>query len=311
MKFKSLLIYFAFLLFSINLTAQDTLNESNSLMLPFKFNHDAGRLFSIPTSDVYRSLDLSLIVGGSFGFEKVQGILGSLGLGLGGYGDLLISSEALLGSIFDKDQYFSSIGMKIKILNETDDIPGLAAGIKTNGGWNSVRSGSDKIIAAGNELYENGLRTVDYDSRMTSIFLVLSRRVVPDVKLHAGIYYSDLRYKNVFVLYNEGASFNADEKEQKKNLFTFFGGIDYTLNERTIFMLEVQSFPYMVVDHRNGYLSPKKRIVGVAGLRFFITDWLLIDSGIRYQDNYKGLADAELKIGLNGMWNLELWSKSK
>jgi hypothetical protein len=41
-------------------------------------------------------------------------------------------------------------------------------------------------------------------------------------------------------------------------------------------------------------------------LRFIISKWLVLDSGVRYQDNYKGLADAEIKIALNGFLNLGL-----
>jgi hypothetical protein len=38
---------------------------------------------------------------------------------------------------------------------------------------------------------------------------------------------------------------------------------------------------------------------GVAGVRFFLTPYAAIDAGIRYRDDYSGLADAEIVMGLN------------
>jgi len=78
------------------------------------------------------------------------------------------------------------------------------------------------------------------------------------------------------------------------------------LNERTSLMFEAQTIPYFRVDPKKGSIEPSRRIAGVGGLRFIISKWLVLDSGVRYQDNYKGLADAEIKIALNGFLNLGL-----
>ena len=39
--------------------------------------------------------------------------------------------------------------------------------------------------------------------------------------------------------------------------------------------------------------------VGIGGVRFFFTKWLSIDTGVLYQTNYNGIADSQIKLGLN------------
>ena len=98
----------------------------------FVFPHTLNRLFSIPNSKIINSLDFSFLIGSSFGFADNTGVLGTLGLGLGGYGDIEIGSESLLGSMFSSSENFTNIGIKVKILTESENIPGVAIGIKAN-----------------------------------------------------------------------------------------------------------------------------------------------------------------------------------
>jgi len=39
--------------------------------------------------------------------------------------------------------------------------------------------------------------------------------------------------------------------------------------------------------------------LGIAGVRFFLTNWLSWDTGVRYQSNFAGIADAEINIAAN------------
>ena len=123
-------IYLLFLISLVNL-----LYSQPELKSEKKVNPTPGRLFSIQTADVLNSLDLSLYVGGSFGLENSDGFLGSVAFGLGGYGDIEVSTASLLGSIFGKTENFASIALKVKILGETDYIPGFAITLRTNNDW--------------------------------------------------------------------------------------------------------------------------------------------------------------------------------
>lgn len=270
----------------------------------FVFPHTLNRLFSIPNSKIINSLDFSFLIGSSFGFADNTGVLGTLGLGLGGYGDIEIGSESLLGSMFSSSENFTNIGIKVKILTESENIPGVAIGIKANNSWNSSRNDGDFIRTSESGLYDAGLRTADYDSRMTSVYAVIGKMVVPGLTLQAGIDFADLRYKNVYVVFNEGNSTYMQNEQEREAVINFFGGFEYHLNNRTILMFELQSYPYLKVSTTDGLIKASRRIVTVAGFRFFISKWLLLDTGVRYQDNYIGLAETEIRIGLNGIWNL-------
>ncbi len=270
----------------------------------FVFPHTLNRLFSIPNSKIINSLDFSFLIGSSFGFADNTGVLGTLGLGLGGYGDIEIGSESLLGSMFSSSENFTNIGIKVKILTESENIPGVAIGIKANNSWNSSRNDGDFIRTSESGLYDAGLRTADYDSRMTSVYAVIGKMVVSGLTLQAGIDFADLRYKNVYVVFNEGNSTYMQNEQEREAVINFFGGFEYHLNNRTILMFELQSYPYLKVSTTDGLIKASRRIVTVAGFRFFISKWLLLDTGVRYQDNYSGLAETEIRIGLNGIWNL-------
>jgi hypothetical protein len=241
-------------------------------------------------------------LGGSFGFSDNNGFLGTVALGLGGYGDIELGSESLLGSMFTSNETFANVGMRIKIFSEAQSIPGISIGIRTNNDWNSSRNNSGIIHASSPGLYNAGLRLVNYDSRMTSLFAAFSKRLKPHFIAHIGLNYSDLRYRNVYTIYREEFVYSNND-EQKNNVWNFFGGFEYELSNRTILLIEAQTFPYLKASTTDGTLSPSRRVVTVFGLRFFVSKWLLVDSGIRYQSNYSGLADAELRVGLNGMWN--------
>jgi hypothetical protein len=298
-------VFFFLILFLLTNFPAAQIDSSEAQNQKFVFPHTLNRFFSVPNSFIMNSLDLSLLLGSSFGFSDNSGILGTAGLGLGGYGDIEIGSESLLGSMFNSKENFTNVGMKIKILSESERFPALAVGIKANNDWNSSRNDETFIRTSESGLFDAGLRTANYDSRMTAAYVVIGKSFAnAGVNIHAGASISDLRYRNVFVIFNEGSSFYSRQEQEKEIVYNFFGGFEYLLNERTILMFEVQSFPYLKVSTSDGSLNPDRRIVSVAGLRFFISKWLLLDSGIRYQDNYSGLAEAEIRLGLNGIWNL-------
>jgi len=270
----------------------------------FSFGHQIGRLFSIPYAAVLNSLDLSLLVGGSFGFSNTDGFLGTLSLGLGGFGDVEVSTVSLLGSVFSRSENFASLGLKIAVLKENETLPGLSVGLKTNNQWNT--SSNYDIQTAAPDLGIFGLTSTEYDARMTSFYAALSKKMNPVTNIHLGVMVSDLRYRNVRSYFISPTYSYREPSEQKKNMVLAFGGIDFNLNERTSLMFEAQTIPYFRVDPKKGSIEPSRRIAGVGGLRFIISKWLVLDSGVRYQDNYKGLADAEIKIALNGFLNLGL-----
>lgn len=280
-----LLIYFS--LSNLLLSQNGTIPEK-------KFNHTPGRLFSISTADIHNSLDLSLLVGGSFGLESSDGFLGSVAFGIGGYGDVEVSTASLLGSVFSKTENFASIALKIKIIGETENIPGFSVSLRTNNDW--YQSSNFDLKEKKPELAQFGLRSITYETRITHLILSMSKRMNDFSRVHLGIGVGDLRYRDLKSYFVD--SFFIDQSEKMKN--TFYGaiGFDFQLNEITYLIAEAQTIPYFKVNPKTGLISPDLRKVFSGGLRVGINRWLLFDSGFRYQDNYRGLADTEIKISL-------------
>jgi len=294
-------------LFFLNIISAQEKSDSSAIALESELFSPSrvDRLFSIQTGDVLQSGDFNVSLGGAFGMTGVQGILGTLNLGLGGYGDLELSSASLIGSVFGSDESFAHIGMKIKIFSEEESIPAMSIGLKTNNSWNSSSLSHGDIQSTAPELYIDGVRSVDYNSRITQAYISLSKALNNKIRLNLGVSFSDIRYKDVYTWYNDYMSYYQNELEEQVNSFNIFGGIDLKLNSRTSFMFEIQSIPYLNVNTDNGNIFAERIVAGSVGLRFVIKNWLMIDSGARYQDNYKGLADTELKIGVIGVWNFQ------
>lgn len=290
-NFSLLLIFFS--LTSFLLSQDETIPEK-------KFNHNPGRLFSITTADVHNSLDLSLLVGGSFGLESSDGFLGSVAFGLGGYGDIEVSTASLLGSILSKTENFASIALKIKIIGERESLPGISVTLRTNNDW--YQSSNFDLEEKNPELTQFGLRYLTYDTRITHLIFSLSKRMNNLSRVHLSFGIGDLRYRNLKSYFAD--SFFIDQSEKMKS--TFYGaiGFDFQLNEITYLVAEAQTIPYFKVNPKTGLITPDLRKVFSGGLRVEINRWLLLDSGFRYQDNYRGLADTEVKISLQAFINV-------
>lgn len=291
----SLLISLILMIIFHPLFAQENLNSPEEY-----FRHNPGRLFSINTADVNQSLDLSILVGGSFGLENSEGFLGSISFGLGGYGDIEVNTASLLGSIFSETENFASIGLKIKVLQETPRNPGITINLRTNNDW--YNSNTSDIRKNSPELAEYGLVGISYDTRITHLILTLSKRMNDKFRIHISTGIGDLRYKSLHAVF--GDKVVTDDSEKQKNTFYFATGFDFELSEMTKLIFEGQTIPYFKVNPKTGLISPDLRKVYSGGLRVFVTRWLLLDSGFRYQDNYRGLADTEIKIALQAFINV-------
>jgi hypothetical protein len=265
------------------------------------FAHNPGRLFSIQTADVINSLDLSLLLGGSFGLENSEGFLGSLAFGLGGYGNVEVNTASLLGSIFSKTENFASIGLKIKVIPETPSLPGISLTLRTNNDW--YNSYNLDIRNKAPELSTYGLYGVSYDARITHLILSISKIMNEYARIHLNGGFGDLRYKNLKSYFIPDSVVMID-REQKENTLYLAGGLEIKLSDITKLIFEAQTIPYLKVNPKTGLLSTDLRKVYSGGLRVAVTNWLLLDSGFRYQDNYQGLADTEIKIALQGFVNV-------
>jgi hypothetical protein len=74
-------------------------------------------------------------------------------------------------------------------------------------------------------------------------------------------------------------------------------------------MAEMQSVPVFDFDVPRQKVVISRAWLGVAGIRFFISNWLTLDAGVKCQSNDKGIADAEIRLGGNCVIPVNDWMK--
>lgn len=296
MKKKSLIVFIlTFTSYCFSNANQDEANTQK--VQAFQFPHDINRIFASPTADVLKSLDVNIILGGAFGFEESSNFLGNIALGLGGVADIEVNTGSLLGALANVNQNIPTIVLKGKIYQGSEKFPSIAIGLRSSNDWDRTKIFESGIRTSEPNLYNEGLRNVDYEARITTAFIAFSKNAYENLSFHAGGGISDLRYRNVRLSWNYG--YSDDGAIHKKQLGYVFGGLIFTINERTQLMVEAQSMPYFNVSTKDRTIVPKQRSLMVAGIRSAVSKVLLFDTGIRYQSNYKGLADTQIRLSLS------------
>lgn len=297
MKKASVMFIIILFVSCVSFANQDENNKPDEIKT-FQFPHDLNRIFATPTADVLKSLDLNIVLGGAFGFEESSSFLGNIALGLGGFADIEVNTGSLLGTLAMQNHNISTIALKGKIYKGSQNYPVIAIGLRASNDWDRTKIYESDIRVFEPNLYGEGLRNVDYEARLTTAFIAFSKKTSDELSLHAGGGISDLRYRNVRLGWNQ-YEYTNNGAINKKQLGYAFGGFIYTVNERTQFMFEAQTMPYFNVNTKDKTIVPKQRGLMVGGIRFAVSKVLLFDTGIRYQNNYKGLADMQIRLSLS------------
>jgi len=299
---KRLFLALSLTLLSSGAGAQtDTVNFTTPPSL-FSFNHTLSKLYTVQTARVLDPLDVSITLGGAFGFERENGFLGSVAFGLGGYGDIEMATSSLMASLFSRDENYGNISLKGRLYTAPDNLFQVSAGMRSNSSWEESSSDEGAIRTSAEDLYLLGLRFVDYKWRMTSLYLSLTYSKYKDTDLHGGLTITDVRYKESQI-YLDNNNWNYNPLTEKKNMVNFFLGLDRRLNERTTMIAEVLSTPVIAVDITNKKLVVERRYSGSVGLRLFVNRFLVLDTALRYQDDFTGIADTQVRVGLMAVWN--------
>ena len=276
-------------------------SESNALK-----EHRIDHLFSIPKTDMLRSLDISFMLGGVYGVEEEQSFLGTMGLGIGDVAQLEVSTIGFVGNLLGVSN-IATIGLKGKIYNGNKFLPSVALSLRSSNDWDYINENESDIMAAAVEQYADGLRGYNYEMRFTTLGIIFSHNLNDRTVLHGGLNYMDTRYRNLWRHYftTNNIQFPVpNTSEQSEDLIGLFGGIEQNVNERTYFMAEYQTLPNFKFNLLNGKLEHDRISVVVLGVRFAVLKWLVIDTGARYQSTFNGLADVQIRLSANIIFSL-------
>ena len=149
--------------------------------------------------------------------------------------------------------------------------------------------------------------SIQFEKRVAKLYFVGSKTLGNTI-LHLGLSISDLRIRTkhaetglLFYPSPEEAE-NSDKNYINKNIFSPLAGIQVQVNPQTMMMVEFQYLPEYNFDQDSPEVSKNEiNAVGmvIAGLRFFILDWLPIDTGVLYRTDYHGIGDIHIHAGVN------------
>ena len=254
--------------------------EIERAKVPFKPS-EPPRLYVAPTADIIPSLDLSIAGSGAFG-AKGAGFQGVTAFGLADIAQIEAYAIGVVSG-FD-DGSLSNVyapGFKMLLLREGKwsyswfRSPGLAWALRSSV-WEEDREGR-----------------IMYKKKAADLYFVMTERLGP-LSIHTGLDIFDARLTSSVMEERE-------LEEVKKNFLGPFVGVDMWVTERGKAMAEfgwTTNFRYA----KDG-IQTKDDIesiwMGILGVRFFPTNYLAADVGVRYQENYGGVSDANIEVKLD------------
>jgi hypothetical protein len=254
---------------------------------------DPRRLFLIPTADVLGPLEVSMGGGSVIGElrEERRPFLGRVSIGLGGVAEIEASTVGVASGLANGSTAIPTAAFKLKFLPESNRFPFVGfAGALRSSPWHS-------------ETREN----IKFEKRVSTLYFV-SSKTFGRLSTHAGLSISDLRIRTKDAATGDFISptpqwiRDNDRDYVNKNLFTPFAGLRVDVNPRTALMIEYESIPEYDFDEENP-IADKRRIgevwMIIAGVRYFVFDWLPLDTGVLYRGDYHGIGDMHIQAGLN------------
>ena len=259
------------------------------------------RLFNVPTAAVIASRDISLMGASAIGLSAGRSLFGNIGIGLGDVAEVEFSTVGLANNIARGNPTVTTSAFKVKLSPDNyfnwKRCPQLALAFRSSANWKDVNS-DQSTIQTNNEWTDKGIYNVRYNTRFTILYGIITLPF-EKIKLHAGVSSTDIRIRDTAINYYILESNYFDPAERQKYLTGGFWGFTLDQNPQTQIMFEVETIANWSFNEKNQRIDVKNDILAIGGVRFFFIDWLSIDTGVWYQGSYRGIADTQIKLGLN------------
>jgi len=265
-------------------------------------------LFVVPTGAVLRSFEVALSAGSSYGVADGGGTIARATFGLGGVAEVEFSTSEVANQLSGQTTRLPTRAFKMGVtpewLRSRWYVPEVAVQLCTSGWGDIVQRGGYLVReVTSKDAFGNRLTSAALESRVTTLWLVAGRRGSM-ASFHVGLHLADVRTRNGMQwLYNEATSSTTSLEipELQKNISGPTAGLSVAMNARTHLMVEVGPVPEIryLVEERS--VTVRRVWRGVGGVRFFLGSWLSWDTGVRYQSNFDGIADAKIEMSLNAV----------
>lgn len=309
-KVISILIYITFVfLFNLTFTtisfADNGSKIKSSLIKKFNSASTPTKNFSTPTGRVLNSLEIIISGGSSFGIEESSGFLGRISFGLGGIAEIELTRSSFMDNLTGKQKSLPTSVFKVALIPQRFSqywfVPDISLQLHSTP-WSSNVDPDSRLRAGIKADYAGmNLSSMNMENRFTTLYSIIGKDF-NFLSLHGGITLTDVRVRNSYQwIYHQdlGYSVYHEIPDMQKNIFAPFGNLSILANKDTRLMAEIQAIPLMDYNIRSQKLEIKKTWLAIVGVRFFITPWMSLDTGVKYLSSAKGIADSEVNVGMN------------
>lgn len=267
---------------------------------------EPSRLFSVPTASIMKSMEVTLSGGGLVSVEGNKAMIQKFNVGLGGIAEVEFATSGIRNSLTGTSERMPTSIFKVALIPERFQhhwfIPDVAVQLRSTS-WNVLDGSHDNLKTATTEAYagRNLVAIDNLQKRFSVLYLIVGKRFEFG-GLHIGISQTDVRTRQGYRYYYDSmldSHLSERIPEMDTQFVTPFGGIEIVANANTRLMAEIQAIPAFDYDPKQEKVEVNQLWLGIAGIRFLLTNWLSLDTGVRYQNDYRGIADAEIDIGIN------------
>jgi len=278
--------------------AKGTASDDSS----FEAKDYLSRMFIAPNGRLLPSGMVSVAFGGAFASQGGREYLGLISVGLGEIAEFEFSTSHLVTNIFNVSEPIGTTSLKFMVYRGDPEykIPSAMLALRSNR-WSSVK-GSGSELAGPADNSRNDIAEVEFETHLTSLYLSLTSDLNPKFTVHGGFVLHDVRTRDLnygYYIFNPNRSDTTKPGDLKESELSVSAGIEHVVNENTFSMFEFGSKPKITFNSDMRKMQVEQLWYGMAGVRFFFTKWTALDAGIKYRSDYSGLADAEIRIGLN------------
>jgi len=276
-----------FILFSVEATAQVTKIA------------ELQRLFISPTATMLESATLNISGGGIFGVDSRGSGRSHFRIGIGGVGELAFSQQEIFTNIFPNGTTLDTKSLKIVIIPELKfgkSISSTFSGMVRSSDWTGQVS-SRRAISLDADFSSVGLQSAGFETRFASFYFIGTIKY-KSATVHFGPIITDFRYKNLSLRFFDTLPF-VDTNEHSVVRTGGFVGITNMINPSTMMIFDVTTIPRLHLDARSPSISLREDILAMWGLRYFMHEFISLDTAMRYYYSQTELSDIQVKIGLN------------
>lgn len=278
-----------FILFSVDATAQVTKIA------------ELQRLFISPTATMLESATLNISGGGIFGVDSRGSGRSHFRIGIGGVGELAFLQQEIFTNIFPSGATLDVKSLKIVILPELKfgkSISSTFSGMVRSSDWTGEIIVSERgRLLSDADFLSVGLQSAGFETRFASFYFIGTIKY-KSATVHFGPIITDFRFRNLSLSFLERDSFFDDEERSRVRSGGFIGFTNM-INPSTMMIFDVTTIPRLHLDARSPSISLREDILAMWGLRYFMHEFISLDTAMRYYYSQTELSDIQVKIGLN------------